>query len=78
MTRKEFEIKYAMKYWGGDFTHNPTETLQSMESNRRDGGYADHHIDLCWKVQQAKNMKSTAQSLSDFDDADHFTYGIEW
>lgn len=63
MTREEFEIKYAMKYWGGDFTHNPNATLQSMESNRNGEGYTDHHIDLCWKVQKLKNKSGCIHVL---------------
>lgn len=44
MNRDEFEMAYAEKYTSGDWT---------VVADNRDGeGYADHHIDLCWKVQQ--------------------------
>lgn len=48
MKRYEFEYNYAKKYLNGDLT---------LVVDNRDGeGYTDHHIDLCWKVQQAKNI----------------------
>ena len=59
MTREEFEVKYAMKYWPLDMTHNSTESLESMKSNRNGEGYTDHHIDLSWIVQKAKDKENT-------------------
>lgn len=55
MTREEFEVKYAMKYMGLSFVHNPTEAIESVKELRDGEGYTDHHIDLCWKVQQIKD-----------------------
>lgn len=60
MNREEFEVKYAQKYMGLSFVHNPTEAIESVKELRDGEGYSDHHIDLCWKVQQCKNF-STAQ-----------------
>ena len=55
MTREEFETKYAMKYRNYDFMHNATVTLSEIKDNRNGDGYHDHHLDLCWKVQEVKN-----------------------
>lgn len=47
MNRDEFEESYAEKYLEGDYI---------VARDNRDGeGYTDHHIDLCWKVQQYKD-----------------------
>lgn len=55
MNREEFEAKYAQKYMGLSFVHNPTEAIESIKELRDGEGYTDHHIDLCWKIQQIKN-----------------------
>jgi hypothetical protein len=57
MNRDEFEVKYAQKYMGLSFVHNPPESIESIKELRDGEGYTDHHIDLCWKVEQIKSMK---------------------
>lgn len=47
MNRDEFEKAYADKYTAGD--------VLPVFWNRDGEGYTDHHIDLCWKVQQIQN-----------------------
>lgn len=49
--RDEFERLYSYKYTGGDFF--------AVFGNRDFDSYSDPHIDLCWKVQQAKNKENT-------------------
>lgn len=50
MNRDEFEKAYSEKYLEGDYI---------VARDNRDGeGYTDHHIDLCWKVQKAKQIIS--------------------
>ncbi len=44
MNRDEFEKAYADKYTAGD--------VSAVFANRDFKSYTDHHIDLCWKVQQ--------------------------
>lgn len=56
MTREEFEVKYAQKYMGLSFVHNPTEAIESVKELRYGEWYTDHHIDLCWKFQIAKDI----------------------
>lgn len=71
MTREEFETKYAMKYRNLDFIHNPSMTLFELEQNRKGEVYEDHHLDLCWKVQQFKNK------YDDYSDAKNSEF-LEW
>ena len=47
MNRDEFEKAYAEKYLEGDYI--------AARDNRDGEGYTDHHIDLCWNVQQIQN-----------------------
>lgn len=70
MNRDEFEKAYADKYLKNDVERSSHDTLQSMIDNRDGEGYTDHHIDLCWKVQQKNDA---------FKDHD-LLYGvfIEW
>lgn len=58
MNRDEFEVKYAQKYMELSFVNNHTEAIESVEGLRDGEGYTDHHIDLCWKVQQVKNART--------------------
>lgn len=51
MNRDEFEVEYAKKYTNGD--------VLAVFGNRDFKRYADPHIDLCWRVQQAKNKENT-------------------
>lgn len=55
MNRDEFEKAYADKYLKSDLERRSHDTLLSMIENRDGEGYTDHHIDLCWKVQQIQN-----------------------
>ena len=48
MNREEFEQAYADKYTSGD--------VQVVRDNREGEGYTDHHIDLCWNVQQFNDV----------------------
>jgi hypothetical protein len=52
MNREEFEAEYIRRYMKADPFR---EAKASIESLRVGDGYADQHIDLCWKVQQIKN-----------------------
>lgn len=47
MNRDEFEKAYAEKYTNGD--------VLVVFANRDFLRYTDHHIDLCWKIQQIQN-----------------------
>lgn len=62
MNRDEFEKAYADKYTAGD--------LSAVVDNRDGEGYTDHHIDLCWKVQQCKNktgIVDRSKSISELE-----------
>lgn len=65
MNRYEFEYEYAKKYLNRDLT--------LVNDNREGEGYTDHHIDLCWKVQQLKNNSLTG-IISDSE----FINDLEW
>lgn len=54
MNRDEFEAEYIRRYMKADPFR---EAKASMESLRVGDGYADQHIDLCWKAAKA-NMAS--------------------
>ena len=55
MNRDEFEQAYAEKYLEGDYI--------AARDNRDGEGYTDHHIDLCWKVQQVKDVADSSLRL---------------
>lgn len=68
MNRDEFEQAYAEKYLKGDYI---------VARDNRDGeGYADHHIDLCWKVQKLKNIDTV--ELSGLIDLDNQLFNMAW
>lgn len=76
MNREEFEDKYAQKYMGLSFVHNPTEAIESIKELRDGEGYSDHHIDLCWKVQLLKNIENV--DLSGLIDLDNQLFNMAW
>lgn len=63
MNRDDFEVKYAQKYMGLSFVHNPAEAIESIKELRDGECYTDHHIDLCWKVQQVKDVADSSLRL---------------
>ena len=73
MNRDEFEKAYADKYLKNDVERSSHDPLQPIIDNRDGEGYADHHIDLCWKVQQVKN-----KSLIGFISDSELINDIEW
>jgi hypothetical protein len=54
MTREEFEEEYVNRHMRYD-PRNIESKKASVERLRAEDGYTDTHIDLCWKVQKAKN-----------------------
>lgn len=54
MTREEFEEEYSKRHMKYD-PRGYANKIASVQRLREGEGYTDTHIDLCWKVQQAKN-----------------------
>lgn len=71
MTREEFEVKYAKKYMSYQYNINSGSAVDAVISLRDAEGYYDLHIDLCWKVQKAKEIFR-------FQDLESYVKGLEW
>lgn len=55
MNRDEFEEEYAKRHMDYD-PRSMKSKIDSVERLRHWDGYTDTHIDLCWKVQNIKNI----------------------
>ena len=70
MNREEFEKEYVKRHMGYD-PRSQESKLASIERLRDIDGYSDSHVDLCWKIQKAKNEKGIAKIAV-------ATINIEW